>query len=163
MSLNLVSYHHPSYLCWSDACPMGLGGFDHLGNAWCFTIPSEYYDKECFLSLGDNTSSVRWLHRANIDDTSNLPLFISSQKYAQILLANRCYLYSQHIPGITNNVANALKCRFDLNDGDLTKFVCSTYQHQVHPKIGSWVTYWLQICKEMKVSQKNTKDKESRA
>jgi hypothetical protein len=34
MSLNLISYRWPSYICWSDACPSGLGGFDQLGNAW---------------------------------------------------------------------------------------------------------------------------------
>jgi hypothetical protein len=39
MSLNLISYHHPSFLCWSDACPSGMGGFDHLANAWYFPIP----------------------------------------------------------------------------------------------------------------------------
>lgn len=92
MSLNLVSFRHPSYLCWSDACPTGLGGYDHLGNARCFAIPSYFHavmmnqnnyleflasiitvlqaiknnntnEEECFLSLGDNSSSVRWLHR----------------------------------------------------------------------------------------------------
>ena len=104
MSLNLVSYRRPSFLCWSDACPGGMGGYDHLGNAWRLEIPSEYKecvhhqnncleflasiitvwqaiinkhanDEECFLSLGDNSSSVGWLHRANTDKSNNLPLF----------------------------------------------------------------------------------------
>jgi hypothetical protein len=30
MSLNLITYRRPSFLCWSDACPEGLGGFDHF-------------------------------------------------------------------------------------------------------------------------------------
>jgi hypothetical protein len=34
LSLNLISYRRPSFLCWSNACPMGLGGFDHQGYAW---------------------------------------------------------------------------------------------------------------------------------
>ncbi len=42
MSINLVSYRRPSYICWSDACPSGLGGYDHLGNAWRLAIPLEY-------------------------------------------------------------------------------------------------------------------------
>jgi hypothetical protein len=137
MSLNLVTYRRPSFICWSDACPAGLGGYDHLGNAWRFAIPDDYResvenqnncleflasiitvwqailnkqtnDEECFLSLGDNSSSVVWLHRANSDETNNLPLFIASRKYAQLLLTSKSCLYSQHIPGISNNVADAL-------------------------------------------------------
>jgi hypothetical protein len=40
ISLNLVSFRRPSYICWSDACPQGLGGYDYIGNAWRFSIPS---------------------------------------------------------------------------------------------------------------------------
>ncbi len=192
MSLNLISYRRPSFLCWSDACPTGLGGYDHWGNAWRYEIPAKYIDavksqnncleflasiitvwqaikynnikeEECFLSLGDNSSSVGWLHRANSDETNNLPLFIASRQYAKILLASNSCLYSQHIPGISNCVADALSRKHDMTDKDLTDFICSTYHHQVptsfqiypvHPEICSWVTYWLQICKETKASHK---------
>ncbi len=192
MSLNLVSFRRPSYICWSDACPSGLGGYDYLGNAWRFAIPLEYQasvanknncleflasiitvwqaiinnhtgDEECFLSLSDNSSTVGWLHKANTDDTSNLPLFIASRKYAQILLSNHSCLYSQHIPGVSNGVADALSRRFDITDNDLTNFICSTYQNQVpasfqiypvNQEICSWVICWLQTCKEMKGSHK---------
>ena len=87
MSLNLITYWRPSFLCWSDTCPEGLGGFDHFGYALRFKIPEEFqsvmknknnclefmasiitiwqailYERsgqeECFLSLGDNSSSV---------------------------------------------------------------------------------------------------------
>lgn len=34
LSLNLITYRRPSFLCWSDACPGGMGGFDHMGYAW---------------------------------------------------------------------------------------------------------------------------------
>ncbi len=107
MSLNLVSYRRPSFLCWSDACPGRMDGYDHLGNAWRLAIPSEYKkcvhhqnncleflasiitvwqaiinkhanDEECFLSLGDNSSSVGWLHRANTDESNNLPLLTAA-------------------------------------------------------------------------------------
>jgi len=83
MSLNLISYRRPSYICWSDACPQGLGGYDYMGSAWRFHIPevtrqkvlyqnnslefiasviavwiaitNNYIQKEtCILALGDN-------------------------------------------------------------------------------------------------------------
>jgi hypothetical protein len=31
MSLILISYRRPSIICWSDACPTGLGGYNHYG------------------------------------------------------------------------------------------------------------------------------------
>jgi hypothetical protein len=82
---------------------MGLGGYNHNGLALRLQIPEEFqthvqnknnslellasiitvwftiFQKQgppnsCFLSLGDNTSAVGWLHKANIDETKNYPL-----------------------------------------------------------------------------------------
>jgi hypothetical protein len=177
MSLNLITYRRPSFLCWSDACPEGLGGFDHLGFAWRIQIPQEFREyvveknnslefiasivmiwqavlyerispEDCFLSLGDNTSSVGWLHKASVDPTKNLPLFLASRKFAQIMLTNHLCLYSQPIPGISNTIADTLSRRFDLDDDALTSFINSVPILQVqnafrtfpvHPEISSWM------------------------
>jgi hypothetical protein len=192
ISLNIISFQRPSYMCWSDACPQGLGGYDHKGNAWRFKIPESsrqsvlhrnnllefvaslisvwmaitknYTEKEtCFLALGDNSSAVGWLHKSNVDETKNLPLHIAAHKYAEILLEADCCLYSQHISGTNNNVADALSRRFDLTDKALSSFICSSYTLQVPnklkiyslpPEISSWVTSWLQKCREITESQK---------
>jgi hypothetical protein len=87
LSLNLIAFRRPLFLCWSDACPEGLGGFDYLGYAWRMAIPLEFRKavatknnclefiatlitvwqailmkratrEDCFLSQGDNTSAV---------------------------------------------------------------------------------------------------------
>jgi hypothetical protein len=188
MSLNLITYRRPSFLCWSDACPDGMGDFDHMGNAWRFRIPDKFHEamgtknnclefiasiitiwqailyersgkEECFLSLGDNTSSVGWLHKASVDPTKNLPLFLASRKFAKILLTNSVCIYSQHFPGISNTIADALSRRFDLDDESLTSLLNSSTDLQVknsftlypiHPEISSWMTYWLHKCSEMK-------------
>jgi hypothetical protein len=42
LSLNIITFRRPSYVCWSDACPQGLGGYDFLGNAWHYPIPTEF-------------------------------------------------------------------------------------------------------------------------
>jgi hypothetical protein len=43
ISLNLISYRRPSYICWSEACPKGLGGY-------CLYVdnsnPSEYCEQQ---------------------------------------------------------------------------------------------------------------------
>jgi hypothetical protein len=89
ISLNLISYRRPSFVCWSDACPQGLGGYDYQGNAWRFPIPAEFQPavmlknnylefvaaiitiwiaimngnappETCFLAFCNNSSAVAW-------------------------------------------------------------------------------------------------------
>jgi len=38
LSLNLITFHRPSVISWSDACPTGLGGFNSLGHAWQYKL-----------------------------------------------------------------------------------------------------------------------------
>jgi hypothetical protein len=197
LSLNLISFQRPSFICWSDAYPTGLGGFDHSGFAWRLKIPDEYQicvlsrnnclefiaafisvwqlilsgrssQEDCFLSLSDNSSAVGWLHKANTDYTKNLPLFLAARKFTQVLLSSNSCLYSQHIPGSSNVIADALSRRFDLSDEDLILFLRSSYPHQVppslkicqaRPEIVSWMTYWLRKNKEMMASPKTRKTK----
>jgi hypothetical protein len=198
MSLNLITYRRPSFLCWSDACPEGLGGFDHKGRAWRYQIPENFRksmrhrnncleflamiftiwqavlqdessQEECFLSVGDNSSAIGWLHKASIDPAKNLPLFLAARKFAKIMLKSNSCIYSQHIPGISNSVADMLSRRFDLNDDELTSYLNSVPSYQVqnsfrivpvHQEINSWMTYWLLKCSETRASHK-TQEKKS--
>jgi hypothetical protein len=100
ISLNLLTIRKPSRICWSDACPYGIGGYLLSGRAWRFKIPAEsriYGDKrfnnlfefigmavnvwlECqygedpsqvsILALGDNTSAIGWLFNTSKLSTS---------------------------------------------------------------------------------------------
>lgn len=38
----VMEEHFLTYLCWSDAYRIVMGGFDHLGNTWRFPIPPSY-------------------------------------------------------------------------------------------------------------------------
>jgi hypothetical protein len=42
LSLNLITFRRPSYVCWSDTCPQRLGGYDFRGNAWHYPIPRKF-------------------------------------------------------------------------------------------------------------------------
>ncbi len=199
ISLNLITYRRPSIICWSDACPMGLGGYNHYGLAWRLKIPDKFQKRvqnknnsleflasiitvwftilnhqappnSCFLSLGDNTSAVGWLHKANIDETKNYPLHSAARHYATILISNHCCLYSQHIKGINNKVADTLSRLHDYSPESLTTFISQHYPSQVPPtfhlaplpqEISSWVTSWLQSIKEPTESGKEQKEKKT--
>jgi hypothetical protein len=114
LSLNLLTTRIPSRICWSDACPFGIGGYLLSGKAWRFKIPatiSIYGDKrynnlfefigmgvniwlECkfstnpteasILALGDNTSAIGWLFK-----TSRLEMHKEELGYTAHLMVAR--------------------------------------------------------------------------
>jgi hypothetical protein len=101
ISLNLIVSRSPSRVCWSDACPFGLGGYSASGRAWRIRIPPssplhghpkinnlleflamvvnvwlEIDDAteahQCILALGDNTSAIGWLFTSSKFPSSSL-------------------------------------------------------------------------------------------
>jgi hypothetical protein len=197
ISLNIITYRRPTIICWSDACPKGLRGYNHDGLAWRWKIPPEYQRRvqnknntleflasliavwftikaniqhpyPCFLALGDNSSAVGWLHKANIDAENNLPLHEAARKFAQILMRHNCCLYSQHIKGVQNNVADALSRMHDNSPEELHHYISSSFPTQVPNtfhidplplEISSWMISWLQKFKEPTESVKVPKTK----
>ena len=99
VSMNLLVTRQPDKLCWSDACPYGIGGYSLSGRAWRLQIPttSPIYghkginnlleflgmainiwlvclesegEEHCILAIGDNTSAIGWLHNTSRLDTT---------------------------------------------------------------------------------------------
>ena len=92
MSLNLLVTCTLDRVCWSDACPYGIGGYTLSGRTWRIQIPNasvvygnkkgnnllEFLgmvtniwlltcykpgtDKACILAIGKNTSTIGWLY-----------------------------------------------------------------------------------------------------
>ena len=97
ISMNLIASREPDRICWSDACPWGIGGYNINGRAWRIQIPptsivrghrgvnnllefvgmvvnvwleclDKTTDQACILAVGDNTSAIGWLFRtASLD------------------------------------------------------------------------------------------------
>ncbi len=78
-------------------------------------------------------SATGWLHKANIDASNNYPLHQAARKYAELLMEEDCCLYSQHIKGVHNNVADALSRLHHYSPEDLTSFILHQYPTQVPP------------------------------
>ena len=98
VSMNLLVTREPNKICWSDACPYGLGGYSISGRAWRLRIPrtspifgnqginnlleflgmainiwlaclESLGEEHCILAIGDNTSAIGWLHNSSRLDT----------------------------------------------------------------------------------------------
>ena len=99
VSINLLVTRTPNKVCWSDACPHGIGGYSLTGRAWRIRIPPtspifghkginnllEFVGmavniwlscmeggppESCILAIGDNTSALGWLHNTSRLDTN---------------------------------------------------------------------------------------------
>ena len=99
INLNNVTFRKPTHIYHADACPHGLGGYNHWGKAWRYEIPptlrfkatinmlehiastigpwidlidGELPSSSCILSMTDSTTSAGWLRKsnfANADET----------------------------------------------------------------------------------------------
>ena len=94
VSLNLIVTRQPDRICWSDACPFGMGGYSISGRAWRLQLPRghplrghpginnlleflamvvnvwlECLDAPanfpCVLAIGDSTSAIGWLFKSS--------------------------------------------------------------------------------------------------
>ena len=91
VSLNAIVFRLPTRCYYEDACPRGLGGWNHLGEFYDFHIPEVLLNRahindleflaslihpwmdiirgklkrgDCFLAMGDSTTATGWLHRS---------------------------------------------------------------------------------------------------
>jgi hypothetical protein len=99
VSMNLLVTREPNRICWSDACPFGLGGYSLSGQAWRLQIPVGHplrghpginnlleftamvvnvwleclasgNNQDCILAVGDSTSAIGWLFKSSGFDPS---------------------------------------------------------------------------------------------
>ena len=116
----------------SDACETGMGGYDSTGMAWCYELPVELIGKftinileflasaitihlsmarspgpDKILAFTDSSSALGWLYKASFSEIivvhDELARWI-----AMDLLENDAPLYSQHIKGKQNFIADCL-------------------------------------------------------
>ena len=99
INMNLITFRLPTHVYFSDACPAGMGGYNHNGTAWRFKIPLPLQNRasinmlehiastigpwldlisntipplSCSLSMTDNTTAAGWLRKSNFaDDDEN--------------------------------------------------------------------------------------------
>ena len=161
--IDLITFSIPQSFCISDASEAGLGGFTSEGIAWRYKLPQHLVGaltinllefmaavitikislqklvplpSTCglrILSLTDSSSALGWLHHSSFHPI-DFPLHdIVARKLADTLLTHNSALYSQHIPGKHNNVADCLSRDFDITNKDLTHMLNRVFPHQMPP------------------------------
>ena len=156
INMNLLCFRRPDVTCWSDASLTGIGGYDSTGRAWHWEIPMdcrgcltlnglEYAASiitielflthtstaySCILSLLDSTSAIGWLHKSSFDPSSHSIQTTLARHLTTTMLDHQACLYSQHIPGTTNVIADYLSRDFHIDSGTLSSLIRSNFQVQ---------------------------------
>jgi len=166
----------PNHIICMDASEFGLGGYSLT--TWHWEVPLKDQQQksinfleflacimgimisivagkgalgDCYLSMGDNTSLLGWLHKSNFAADSEQALH--SQKLTLSMANNSLCLFNQWFPGKDNEVANLLSCNHHQSNTALMKHILHLIPKQVSPafqiclipqEVASWLEYWVQ-------------------
>ena len=176
ININHITFTHPSFIGLSDSCKLGIGGFILGGPGWRYRLPDDLigffsinylefigsiltFEFAIFharkqdiphrgLLFTDSTSALGWLFKSTFDPLSQPCHDKVAREFARIGYKNNTSLFSQHIEGKKNFIADALSRDFHLSDQELTKIIHSHLPTQdrshfkilTHPrKIDSWL------------------------
>ena len=164
VSMNLLTFRAPSIIYICDASEYGLGGFASHGRAWSYRIPlnlrkrahinileypaqivSIWIDmiegvtkqRDCLLSIGDNTSVLGWMRRSNFKQIDDLDTSwrVKQQmggRLANLILDSQRVLYKQWLKGQDNVVADSLsRDNYFMNANTHTLFLKLTVPQQL--------------------------------
>lgn len=190
LDMNLLTYRAPTHAYRSDASEHGIGGFSALtGRAWRWEIPKhlrlrvslnmlEFLGSvvgpwldfllgdlpplSCILSQTDSTTAAGWLNGTNFSDDEKYHLE-AARKYAELMIQAQSVLASQWIPGILNDIADALSRDFHLTNHQILSLFLEFVPEQMPPNlqicqlpptICSWLTSFLEARPPTKESPK---------
>ena len=141
VSINNITFTIYDHIIYTDACEFGIGGYNpQTGRAWRHHLPEsiqklhintlEYLaalvgiwletiqntNSFKILCMTDNSSALAWLHKGNFRPKDQKIHETISRKLARLLLQHGSSLYSQHVQGKNNVIADSL-----------------SHDHHIHP------------------------------
>ena len=156
VDINHVTYVEPTDVGITDACETGLGGFVDDGVAWRWAIPSDMLGLfsinllefiaavvkiwllllrcprgRTILNFTDNSSALGWLYKASFNPVTHAAHDTVARHLATLLLKHDATLYSQHIKGSQNIVADSLSRDLHLPNNVLLPLLTSVFPTQV--------------------------------
>ena len=151
ISINNLVERSPDHIFLSDACEHGIGGFSYTrGWAWRYEIPADLLNRatinflewlammvnvklgfewgdigeqDCILPMGDSTSAIGWLFGVSFDERHQSVHQELARDFVYKLYEEAVVLYSQHLPGLSNILADSLSRDHHLDDQSLTKLL----------------------------------------
>ena len=156
ININNITFTKPTHTTFSDACEHGMGGFCTNGVAWRYELPTEQVGKFSInlleflaaaitislttreaatntkiLAYTDSSSALGWLHKASF--SSNQPDHDKIARWLALeLMETGSALYSQHIRGKFNFVADSLSRDHHIANDKLTSAFRTLLPEQVH-------------------------------
>ena len=160
VDLNHMNYTKPTNVGCTDACEHGLGGFTADGLARRFQLPEDL--KGIFtinllefiaaviniwmtiihkgkgrkiLNFTDSSSALGWLYKSSFDPTKEILHNSVTRHLARLQINSHSSLYSQHIKGSHNIIADMLSRDFHLSDWQITNTAILLFPEQVPSKL----------------------------
>ena len=132
IDINNITFTMPTTTTYSNACEHGIGGYNTNGLAWRLQLPPNMIGRllinvlefaaaaitiyltvesstspQKVLAYTDSSSALGWLYKASY--SSSQPIHDKIARWlAKCLITNDSALYSQHIPGKYNVIADSL-------------------------------------------------------
>jgi hypothetical protein len=197
-NINQITFVLPQVICISDACEHGMGGFNSVGIAWRYQLPQHLIgcfsinllefmaaritikmtiDKLKIgssgeglriLSLTDSTSAMGWMWKANFDPKAHPHHDTVARALALDLIQAESALYTQHIPGHENDIADSLSRDFHLSNQKLTQELYKQYGDKM-PKqfkifdLPATDISWIESTAQLTLSRKELQQAPSRS
>ena len=189
VSLNLITYSKWSVRVCTDACEHGLGGWNtETKKAWRIKLPNDMIGKyhinfleflaawigiwmeilqsekkyERYLCLTDNSCALGWLYKANFCPENQKHNDIVARKMAEVLIDEEATIFSQHIKGCNNVIADSLSRDHHLTNKQLTFVLNTIYPTQtnkaltISQTIPKEITLFLESFRDGKTSLKES-------
>ena len=157
ISINLLTYTTWDCQIFTDASELGIGGYNpHTGIGWRYKLPQwtsnlhinsieflaalvglwvDLLHSPCLhkrmLCMTDSSSALAWLHKGNFNPVDQKVHESISRKLTRVMMDNQAALYSQHVKGSHNVIADSLSRDFHIDSDKLTFILRSLYPTQV--------------------------------
>ena len=82
-------------------------------------LPRDNSPNPCMMNIGDSSCTIGWLHKSNFDPIQAPMHEETARRHAKTIIRRQACNYSQHIPGLTNTVADCLSRDFHLSNDEL--------------------------------------------
>ena len=181
ININNITYTRPTDIGTTDACETGMGGYLEDGRAWRWKIPTNLQGiftinlleflaavvniwivirsptkERKILSFTDSSSALGWLHHSTFNPITH-PIHDNIARHlAKIFIEADSTLYSQHVAGKQNFIADSLSRDYHISTVTLTKTFVSLFPDQIPSNfrimtLPKEITSWLYSLKDFSI------------